>query len=145
MRRTLVIVLVALCLGTFAAAVEGGQVLYVAGSINSVAPGTVGRLDTSDALAMRFVAGTGGIVIPYQRVTAYSEESEVAHHIGVLPAIAVGLVKVRHRRHYLHVTFSDENGSAQIVEFEIPKQMPKPIMDLLRARVPCPPVSACKK
>ena len=144
MKRIVAVILIAISVVASAAAlVEGDQVLYMAGTMSTVAPGTMGKIDLSSATTMRFVGGNGAIEIPYKNVTKYSVDSEVAHHIGVLPAIAVGLLKARHRQHFLHIAFTDEKGTVQTLEFEISKQMPRMISDLLQARVPPPPKTEC--
>jgi hypothetical protein len=60
----------------------------------------------------------------------------VARHLGVLPAIAVGLVKKRQRRHYFRISYRDENGVVQVVVFEVPKNMPRTLLPILQTRAP---------
>jgi hypothetical protein len=82
-------------------AVSGSEVAYVGGTSAGVPNGTIGTLDmvAVDALAFRLSGGAtaGKIDIPYAKITNFQYSTGVAHHIGVLPAIAVGLVKKRER------------------------------------------------
>jgi hypothetical protein len=125
-------------------AVEAGQVMYASGTL-SVAQGTIGSLDirVPTTLVFKFAAtssGLGEIDIPYDKITGFVYRTEVAHHIGVLPAIAVTLVKRRERKHYFTINFNDSSGTAQVAIFEVPKQDPPALLATLRARSP----QACK-
>jgi phosphatidylglycerophosphate synthase len=125
-------------------AVEAGQVAYTSGTL-TVAQGTIGRLDIKvpTTLVFKFIAATSGsgeIDIPYDKITGFVYRTEVAHHIGVLPAIAVSLVKRRERKHYFTINFNDPSGTAQVAIFEVPKQDPPALLATLRSRSP----QACK-
>jgi hypothetical protein len=123
-----------------ACAVEAGQVAYTGGSL-SVAQGTVGRFDTTSPTALIFrFAGAGSnpneVDIEYKNVRGFSYTTEVAHHLGVLPAVAVGLVKRRERKHFLTLRFTDSVGVAQAAVFEVAKNDPPALLAILRARAP---------
>jgi phosphatidylglycerophosphate synthase len=125
-------------------AVEAGQVAYTSGTL-TVAQGTIGSLDirVPTTLVFKFTAATSGsgeIDIPYDKITGFVYRTEVAHHIGVLPAIAVSLVKRRERKHYFTINFNDPSGTAQVAIFEVPKQDPPALLATLRSRSP----QACK-
>jgi hypothetical protein len=125
-------------------AVEAGQVMYTSGTL-TVAQGTIGTLDirVPTTLVFKFAAtssGSGEIDIPYDKITGFVYRTEVAHHIGVLPAIAVSLVKRRERKHYFTINFNDSSGAAQVAIFEVPKQDPPALLATLRSRCP----QACK-
>jgi hypothetical protein len=125
-------------------AVAAGQVMYASGTL-TVAQGTIGSLDirVPTTLVFKFAAissGSGEINIPYDKITGFVYRTEVAHHIGVLPAIAVSLVKRRERKHYFTISFNDSSGAAQVAIFEVPKQDRPALLATLRARSP----QACK-
>jgi hypothetical protein len=125
-------------------AVESGRATYTSGTL-TVAQGTIGSLDirVRTALVFKFTAtspGSGEIDIPYDKITGFVYRTEVAHHIGVLPAIAVSLVKRRERKHYFTIDFNDSSGAAQVAIFEVPKQDPPALLATLRSRSP----QACK-
>ena len=50
-----------------------------------------------------------------------STAQQVARHLGVVPAIAVGLVKRWQRRHYFRITYHDESKTQQVAIFEVSK------------------------
>jgi hypothetical protein len=60
----------------------------------------------------------------------------VTHHLGVLPAIAVSLVKKRQRKHFLRIAYHDEFKTPQVAIFEVPKKMPLTLFAILQQRAP---------
>ena len=76
------------------------------------------------------------LVIPFATIDSYECSQQVAHHLGVLPAIAVGLVKKRQRKHYLRIAYHDESKTPQVAIFEVPKNMPLTLLAILRERAP---------
>jgi phosphatidylglycerophosphate synthase len=125
---------------TPAFAIEAGQVAYTGGSL-SVAQGTIGSFDVTSSTALVFkYAGPGAsaneVAIEYKNIRGYSYTSEVAYHLGVLPAIAVGLLKSRERRHFLSIRYVDSADVAQAAVFEVAKSDPPALLAVLRARAP---------
>jgi hypothetical protein len=59
----------------------------------------------------------------------------VAHHLGVLPALAVGILKQRQHKHILQITFHQGDAPAQIAVFEVSKQAPRTLLPILNARI----------
>ena len=123
-----------------ACAVEAGQVAYTGGSL-SVVQGTVGSFDTTSptALVFRFggsSVGSNEVDIEYKNIRGFRYTTEVARHLGVLPAIAVGLLKSRERRHFLTIRFTDSAGVAQAAVFEVAKNDPPALLAILHARAP---------
>lgn len=104
--------------------------------------GAIGRLDTTSLSALRFESAGGKLEIPFGRIDSYHYSQEVAHHLGVLPAIAVGLIRKRQQKHFVRLAFHDDSNAPQVVVFEIPKQMPKTLLATLQAGAPqaCQPM-----
>jgi phosphatidylglycerophosphate synthase len=150
--RLLVVAVVCLVAAP-AFAVSAGEAAYVGGTTASVPNGTLGTLDTAAAevLAFRYKsptsAATGEIDIPYAKISNFQYSTEVAHHIGVLPAIAVSLVKRRERKHFFTISYSDKSNATEVAIFEVPKGRPPALLAILRARASqaCGklPVNAC--
>jgi phosphatidylglycerophosphate synthase len=125
---------------TPAFAIEAGQVAYTGGSL-SVAQGTIGSFDLTSSTALVFKhaglrASANEVAIEYKNIRGYSYTSEVAYHLGVLPAIAVGLLKSRERRHFLTIRYVDSADVAQAAVFEVAKSDPPALLAVLRARAP---------
>lgn len=127
------------CVGMIAPAfaVEAGQVAYTGGTL-PVSKGTIGMLDTRSPTALVFKyggTGTGGQVeIAYAKIINFETTSPVAHHLGLLPAIAVGLVRPRVRRHFFAIRYRDSSDVMQVVVFEVPKSDPLVLLEVLRGR-----------
>ena len=69
----------------------------------------------------------------------FSTQKEVARHLGVLPVIAVGLLKPRQRRHFFRITHRDRNSPnplMHVIVLEVPKRMSCALEAVLDARGP---------
>jgi hypothetical protein len=137
MRKALIAVLM-LAIVTPALAVEGSDVAYTGGTVSQLKEGVVGKFDLTRGTGLLFVYPGGSFEIPYTHIESYEHTQEVAVHLGVAPAIAVGLVKRRRKNHFVRITFKDGDGVHQVVVFEIPKTMPAVLMPTLAARAPAP-------
>ena len=119
-----------------AIAVEDGQVMYSGGTPAGIKIGTIGRLDTSSQTALAFECPGNKLSIPYVAIDSYECSREVKRHLGVLPAIAIGLVKQRQRRHFFRISYHDEQNSPQVAIFEVSKHMPLALKAILQSRAP---------
>jgi hypothetical protein len=119
-----------------AVAVEGGRVMYVGGTAPGVNAGIVGRLDTKSETALIFEYSGNRLAIPYDAIQSFNYSKEVTRHLGVLPAIAVRLFRVRQRRHYFRISYHDANNVPQTVVLEVPKHMPRTLQAVLETRAP---------
>jgi hypothetical protein len=117
-------------------AVEGGQVMYVGGTVVTLKEGVTGNLDTSSQTGLSFDYSGGKLVIPFETIDSYEYSQRVARHLGVLPAIAVGLVKRRQRRHFFRISYHDESKVSQVAIFEVSKEIPHTLLAILRVRAP---------
>ena len=116
--------------------VEGDQVEYIGGSVSTPTPGTIGRLDMGNDKEFRFIGGTATISIAYDKIDSYKYTEDLAHHMGVLPTVAIVMFKYRQRRHYFRISYRDENDRPQSIVLEVPKTMPKAVSAVLETRVP---------
>ena len=139
MKTTLCLCLL-LAIPFVAFAVESGHVRYVGGSAANMKDDTLGKLDTTSKDEIAFVYSGGKLTIPFGSLESYESSDRIARHLGVVPAIAVGLVRRRQRRHFFEFHYRDENRVAQVAIFEVPKDMPQTLLGILQARAP----SACK-
>jgi hypothetical protein len=126
--------------GVPAFAVEAGQIAYVSGTL-AVPQGMIGSFDTGSpaALVFKYAAPGGGpsvVEIAYKSIGGFEYSTEVAHHLGVAPAVAVSLVKRRERKHFFTFKFTDASGVAQAAIFEVPKNDPPGLLAILNARAP---------
>ena len=116
-------------------ALENGQARYVGGTA-PVNREIVGQLNIASQSLLAFDYSEGKLVIPYAAIQSFEYSRDVTHHLGVLPAIAVGLVKRRQRWHFFRISYYDENRVLQVAIFEVPKQMPRVLQSVLETRAP---------
>jgi hypothetical protein len=134
--KRLVALFLLLALSVPAGAIDDGQVLYVGGTVANLKSGVIGRLDTTSETNLSFDYSDGSVRIPYANVVSFWYQEELARHLGVLPAIAVGLVKARQRKHFLRITYRDSGSAEQVALFEVSKQMAPTLLAVLHARAP---------
>lgn len=115
---------------------EGQEVAYVAGTIPALKVGSVGILDTTTAAALEFHSGADQFAIPYTRITSYKCREETRFHLGVLPAIAVGLVKKRAKVHFVDIAWQGERNAVEVVTLETSKRGSEALLTVLQARAP---------
>ena len=144
--RKAILMTLALTIAVPAIAVEGTDVAYTGGTLPQLKEGITGKFDLADGKKLLFVYVGGKLEIPYNQIDSFEHSKEVAVHLGVAPAIAVGLVKKRKRVHYLQFTFRDNQNVYQVAVFEIPKTMPIFLMPTLVGRASqarCLPFAEC--
>jgi len=117
---------------------EMKDIVYVGGSSKTPTIGSEGRLDVSTPNALTFRSEKAGVAtenaIPYAKIRHFEHYSEVAHHLGVLPAIAVGLVAKRRRKHFFTISYTDAQDVTQVMIFEVPRADSSALLAILRAR-----------
>lgn len=127
-----------------ALAVEPGHAAYVGGT-TGVAQDTEGTLDTTSTTALIFrYNGANGlpgeIPIDYDAMRNFDATDEVTHHLGVLPAIGVGMVAHRQRRYLLTITYTDGSNAVQVAIFEVARKDQPTLAAIIVARSP----NACR-
>ena len=132
--------MLAVLIASPALALEPNQAVYIGGSA-AIAPDTLGTLDTTSPTALVFHfkqpdGAAGQVAINYSGIRTVNGRNEVTHHLGVAPAIAVGLLAARQRRYFVTLTWTDEAGVAQAAEIEVPRREQQPLVTLIRARMP---------
>jgi hypothetical protein len=135
-RRSVAALCLLLTLALPALAVEDEEVRYVGGTVGTLKEGVLGKLDTKSQTELTFEFSGNRLVIPFARIDSYEHSQRAAHHLGVLPAIAVGLVKMRQQKHFLRIAYRDESGTPQVAIFEVSKKMPRILLAILQERAP---------
>ena len=121
-----------------AQALPDNQVVYVGGTIAGFKEGALGQLDTTSPTALAVLTAANKLVIPYAAILSYDYTQPVAHHLGVLPAIAVGLLVHRQHRHVFRITYHGAGDSPEVLILEVHKQLAQPLFAILQARAPKP-------
>jgi hypothetical protein len=92
--------------------------------------------DTTSETSLTFEYANNKLLIPYSEIEPFEYTTEVTHHLGVLPAIAVGLLKKRESRHFFRISYRDADHVKQVAVFEVPKHMPRTLEAVLEDRAP---------
>lgn len=147
MKKMLAIVLgvVILFAGLPAWASDGMDASYVSGTVSTMKLGATGMVDNTKPDVMEFHSSSGDFSIPYAKITAARYHEENRFRLGVLPTIAVGLLKARSKRHIVTITWKDEKDLPQVALFEMSKQASMGLVTIIRVRAPqvCQPKAAC--
>ena len=128
------------CIGFFALpglAVDGNHVKYVGGTVPGMKVGALGEVQLSGT-TLTFESSGARVAIPYASIESFDHSTEVARHLGVLPAIIVALFRARQRRHFIAISYRDRASDSlpQVVLLEIPKGMTLTLQRVLEARTP---------
>jgi len=148
MKRLIALTLMMGLVATTALAVDrvGMEMTYTGGTMPGVRPGVDGTLATTSPTVIEFHANVGDFSVPYAGITAARYEEENRFRLGALPAIGVGLLKARSKRHLVTITWVDENGVIQVAIFEASKQKSLALLTIVKIRAPqvCSAVTNCK-
>lgn len=138
MKAKLMLLLFILCAGVVKGygEVDGNEVEVLSSTLPSVAVGSRGVFDTTVPAVLIYKAANGSLPLPYEKITHVAYTNPLARHLGVLGALGVALVRKRERKHLIEVTWTDADGTAQMVTFEVSKTAPVSLLDLLRVRAP---------
>ena len=126
------------CIGFFALpalAVDGNQVKYVGGTVPGMKVGALGEVQMSGT-TLTFQSTGARVAIPYATIESFDHSTEVARHLGVLPAIVVALLRARQRRHFIGISYREQASDSlpQVVVLEIPKGMTRTLQRVLETR-----------
>jgi hypothetical protein len=135
-----VLVAATLLTGESLFAQQAQQFIYARGTMQAVKEGATGTVDKSSPSALRFQSAQESFSIPYASITSFQFHRESRYHLGVLPAIAVGLFMPWARRHLVTITWNGENHVPEVVTLEASKSATDGLLEVMRARAS----EACK-
>ena len=122
-----------------AVALSGQHVKYIGGTATGINNGAIGKLDTTSDSSLIFEYQGTKLSVPYANIESFQHTKEVARHLGVLPVIAVALLKPRQRRHFFRIAYRDRNSPnsvMHVIVLEVPKQMSCTLEAVLDERAP---------
>lgn len=131
MNRTFSIVLiVCFCCGALWAGVDSQKTMYVGGTVSSIKEQTEGVSSTSDEKIFVFDYGTGKLQIPYDQIESLEYGQKVGRRGGVVSRWMI----TKKRKHFLTISFKDENGQQQGAVLELGKDIVRVTLTALEAR-----------
>jgi hypothetical protein len=132
-KLTLLLLFAIVCEMAAWAGIGSHDALFVGGTINSVKEKTEGRT-TNGPDAFVFEAKSGKISIPYTQINGLEYGQKAGRRVGMAVAISPLLLFSKKRRHYLTVSFMDENKKQQAAVFELGKDIIKPTLTVLETK-----------
>ena len=129
-----VLVVVLISLSPVAAAVRGGEAMYIGGTLSSIPEKSGGRLDLSDTSSARFTWKKVGVSIPYDKISSLEYGQKAGRRIGVAVVVNPLFLFSKKRRHYVTIGFADEQGKQQGAVFELSKGTVRSALATLESR-----------
>jgi len=122
-KATAVSLLFALIAAPLLAGVGSHDAMYVGGTVTSIKAGTEGKVSTDDEKVYVFTYKDGKFSIPYDRVEALEYGQKAGRRVGLAIAISPWLLLSKKRKHFLTVSYKNENDQDQAVVFELGKDI----------------------
>ena len=134
--RTIAVVAILAMIGwdTSAFALNGFEVTYLTGTVQGANQGMPGLLDNTATNALHFQGNASQFSIPFTNIRSYQYREETKFRLGVLPAIAVGMLKARSKVHTVSISWQGERGVPEVVTLQMSKHTAEGLMTLLRTR-----------
>jgi hypothetical protein len=116
------------------AAEPGGRAEYVGGTLASFRSRTSGRIITTDPGMFLFASKSSSVQIPYENVSLLEYGQRVGRRYALAILISPVLLLSKSRRHFLTVSYLDEDGRRQAMVFQVHKEDVRSVLASLSAR-----------
>jgi hypothetical protein len=112
----------------------GGSATCVGGTITSLGTGMKGEIFTSTPDAFVFVASSGTVRIPYDKINLMEYGQEVSRRVVLAYVISPMFLLLKSRKHFLTVGFQDAEGHQQALVLRLDKHTVRSTLAGLEAR-----------
>lgn len=135
MKRTITAALacVLLC-PTLFASVGSHDADYVGGTITSIKVGTEGKVSADNPNEYVFKYKKGDLKIPYERVEALEYGEKAGRRLGLALAVNPLLLLSTKRKHFLTISWKDDDDKDQAVVLELGKDIVRVQLATIQAR-----------
>ena len=116
------------------AGIPSKKAVYRGGTLSEPAPETTGTVNTAERDHFVFQYRSGIFRIPYQRINSLEYGQKAGRRLGLAIAFTPALLLSKKRKHYLTISFLDEEGGQQAVVFELGKKIVRITLAGLEAR-----------
>jgi hypothetical protein len=124
-----------LCVSNLAYAGLGSKkTMYVGGTINSVKEKTEGVSSASDEKDFIFTYKQGKLTIPFDKITELEYGQKAGRRVGMAILISPLALFSKKRKHYLTITYMDQNNKQQAGVFELGKDVIRTMLASIEAR-----------
>lgn len=135
LKRSIAILLVCVFVVPLAIAGIGSKnAMYVGGTITSLKEGTEGKTSTHDEKVYTFNADGKTVSIPYERVDSLEYGQKAGRRLGVAIMVTPLALFSKKRRHYLTISWKDDNDKQQAMVLELGKDIIRSELATLEAR-----------
>ena len=127
-----------ICLALFVpfalAGLDSHKAQYIGGTVNSIKEGTEGTPNAKDEKVYVFDYKSGKLEIPYDRVDGLEYGQKAGRRLGLALTISPWLLLSKKRKHFLTISWKDENDKQQAAVFELGKDIVRVELATLEAR-----------
>jgi hypothetical protein len=117
------------------ASVGSHDALYVGGTLSSkVKEGTEGKVSADNEKMYVFTFKNGKVEIPYDRIEALEYGQKAGRRLGLALTISPWLLLSKKRKHYLTISWKDEQDKDQAAVLEMGKDIIRVQLATLEAR-----------
>jgi hypothetical protein len=116
------------------ASVGSHEAEFVGGTVTTIKGGTDGRVSTDDEKIYVFTYKEGTLKIPYENVEGLEYGQKAGRRLGLALAISPWLLLSKKRKHFLTISWKDENDKDQAVVLELGKDIVRVQLAALQAR-----------
>ncbi|HYD16574.1 MAG TPA: hypothetical protein VEB03_01075 [Candidatus Nanoarchaeia archaeon] len=107
---------------------------YVGGTVTSIKEGTEGDPSSKDDKVYTFTYPGGKLTIPYDRVDSLEYGQKAGRRVGVAIMVSPIALFSKKRKHFLTISWKDDNDKQQAAVFEIGKEIIRTELAALEAR-----------
>jgi len=108
--------------------------MYVGGTYSEIPDKTKGKLDLSDPQVAVFESKKGRFEVPYAGIGSLEYGQKAGRRVGVALAVSPLALFSKKRKHYLSISFVDQQGNKHGVVLEIGKRKVHGVVAVLEQR-----------
>ncbi len=126
-----------LCLALVTPAFAGlgsKETMYVGGTVAAIKAGTEGSSSTDNEKVYTFTYGASKLEIPYDRVDSLEYGQKAGRRLGLALTISPWLLLSKKRKHFLTISWKDEQDKQQAAVFELGKDVVRVQLATVEAR-----------
>ncbi len=116
------------------AGLDSKKTMYVGGTVSTLKEGVEGYSSCSDEKVFVFDYKGGKLTVPYEKVTALEYGQKAGRRIAVAILVSPIALFSKKRRHFLTITYLDDNTKQQAAVFELGKNVIRTTLASLEAR-----------
>ena len=129
-----ILIAVLLLLQVAFAGLGSEKTMYIGGTVNTIKDQTEGTSSAKDEKVFVFTYAGGKLEIPYDQVDSLEYGQKAGRRLGAAILVSPYLLFSKKRRHYLTISWKDDNDKQQAAVFELGKNIVRVTLATLEAR-----------